>query len=408
MMHGLDGLSLRYRCQSVLARSVTFVSFWLRWQLRRIHDRLGPAELAATEHLTGFWRSAALMAAVKLRIADRIAGQPGGQAIELTALADATKCCPDSLVRLLRPLANLGFFFEDPHGRWSNTRLSSALRHTSESAGRTRTAKSTLKRATIEGATIEGATIEGAKLGAAAVFQHDVQWQHWQQLAEVMRSGMSAAALTRELSATATLFDWLAKHPDDGQLFHNAMESVTSLALRPLMQAFPWNKYRSIIDIGGGTGQFLAGIPTSIRTDKTGRRTVLDLDHSKPQHLPEGITFVCKSFFDLQGELGGYELIVLKHILHDWKDADCLAILSQVSAHMDEHAHVAVIETLRDDSHYDLIAGFADLEMMQSFQSRERSEAEFAALMDRCGLKIVDTIHTLSPFKILLVKKRST
>lgn len=374
--------------------------FWLRWQLRKLHDLLGPPELAATEHLTGFWRSAALMAAVKLRIADLIAEQNEDQEIDLKTLAEASKCSPEALVRLLRPLATLGFFFEGPNGRWSNTRLSDSLRHSVKRPDGTADG-----RATLQGATLQGATRGGPSLGAAALFQHQVQWKHWQQLAEVMRSGLSSAALSREVPSGASLFDWLALHSDDRKVFHSAMESVTSLAMRPLMQAFPWNDYRSIIDIGGGTGQFLAGIPASVRTDGAERRTVLDLNQSTPQHLPEGITFVCKSFFDLDGQLRGYDLIVLKHVLHDWNDADCLAILSQVSTHMDQHAHVAVIETLRDDSKHDLIAGFADLEMMHSFQSRERSHAEFEALMSACSLRIEHTLHTLSPFKILLIKK---
>jgi hypothetical protein len=339
------------------------------------------------------------MAAVDLRIADhigdhigdQIGDQIGNQTIALTTLAEASKCSPEALARLLRPLASLGFFFEAPDGRWSNTRLSRSLRHGEKG---------------LEGATLEGAALEGATLGAAAVFQHQVQWKHWQQLAEVMRSGLSSAALTREVPSSANLFDWLAIHPNDRQVFHSAMESVTSLAMRPLMQAFPWDEYRAIIDIGGGTGQFLAGISTSLQTDATRRRTVLDLD--QPQQLPAGITFVCKSFFDLKGELSGYDLIVLKHVLHDWNDADCLSILNQVITHMDDHAHVAVIETLRDDSEHDLIAGFADLEMMHSFQSRERSHTEFDVLMSRCSLKIVHTLHTLSPFKILLAKKLKT
>jgi hypothetical protein len=335
------------------------------------------------------------MAAVDLRIADHIEDQIGNQTIALTTLAEASNCSPEALARLLRPLASLGFFFEGPDGRWSNTRLSLSLRHGVKKLD-----------GTADGhASLQSATLGGATLGNAAVFQHQVQWKHWQQLAEVMRSGLSSAAVTREVPSSATLFDWLAVHPNDRQVFHSAMESVTSLAMRPLMQAFPWNEYRSIIDIGGGTGQFLAGISTGLHTDATRRRTVLDLDQPQPQHLPTGITFVCKSFFDLRGELSGYDLIVLKHVLHDWNDADCLSILGQVSTHMDEHAHVAVIETLRDDSKHDLIAGFADLEMMHSFQSRERSQAEFDVLMSRCSLKIVHTLHTLSPFKILLIKK---
>ena len=40
-------------------------------------------------------------------------------------------------------------------------------------------------------------------------------------------------------------------HPDERQLFHRAMESVTSRAMQPLIQAFPWRQHSSIIDLGG-------------------------------------------------------------------------------------------------------------------------------------------------------------
>ena len=42
--------------------------------------------------------------------------------------------------------------------------------------------------------------------------------------------------------------------------------------------------------------------------------------------MPDGIAFVCKSFFELDGQLKGYELVILKHVLHDWSDKDSLAI----------------------------------------------------------------------------------
>lgn len=379
--HAKFKLNFSYLCRSWFARFSALIILWMRRQLRRLHDRLAPPELVVTEHLTGFWRSAALMAAVELRLADQI----GERTLNIQTLAQTTQCEPDALARLLQPLASLGFFAEGPKNCWSNTRLSAALRHSLVSDDR------------------NGG--QGPLLGSAARFQLQVQWRHWQQLAAVVRSGLPAAALAPEAQHHANLFAWLDTHPVERQLFHQAMESVTSLAKEPLLQAFPWHKYPSIIDLGGGTGQFLRGLPQNAHP---GKRAVLDLAHSRPDYLPAGITFVCKSFFELDGELEGYDLIILKHVLHDWNDSDCVSILKQVCSNMESHAKLVVIETVRDAQQHDLIASFADLEMMQSFQSRERTQAEFKDLFEASGLEIKDVVHTLSVFKILVASKNQT
>jgi hypothetical protein len=368
-------LPMAFRIRSVVSGAVLAIVFALRSFLRVLHDRLAPPELVVTEHLTGFWRSAALMSAAELRIADRIGNKPIG----IDDLANAAQCPTDALLRLLRPLASLGFFAEDARGRWSNTAMSYALRHGSGS---------------------------GPTLGAAAEFQFKVQWQHWQRLAGALRQGLAASALDTGSASvqstpqhTATLFDWLGSRPEEQALFHRAMESVTSLAVPALRVALPWDHFPSVMDLGGGSGQFLSAMGTH---PPSATRMVLDQEHARPEKMPPGVGFVAGDFFDLEGKLSCYDLIVLKHILHDWNDADCLKILRQIHSNMDPHACVAIIETTRVKGGGDLIAAFADLEMLQSFQSRERSLEEFGSLLASSGFKLVRTVSTMSPFRILL------
>lgn len=352
-------------------RCVLFLRAFLR---HGVQDRLAPPELVVTEQLTGFWRSAALMAAAELQIADHI----GDGACSLDHLARRCGATHDALLRLLRALASIGFFAEDTQGGWRNTRLSRALKRFN--AGQ-------------------------AALGPAAVFQFKVQWRHWQRLTDVVRTGQTAPSINLEsrepsplVPGTTTLFDWLSRYPEEQEMFHKAMESVTSLAMPALRSAFPWSQFRSVIDLGGGNGQFLS----ELSVESHCKRTVLDCEHARPTRLPSGVDFVVGDFFDLDGKLVSYDLLILKHILHDWRDEDCLRILKQISNNMEKHASVVIIETVRDRNGHDLIGVFADLEMMQAFGSRERSVPEFEALLQGSGLSLVRVVHTLSPFKILV------
>ncbi len=356
--------------------------------LRRLHDALAPPELVATEHMTGFWRAAALGAATNLKVADHLSGKLDGMSVQELALHCGAD--PNRLRRLLTALASIGFF-QVKGERVFHTRLSACL-----SAGST--------------------TPEGSgQIGKAVEFQYRVQWKNWNELAGVIKTGLTSSALRRGLEASDPeagrhcLFREMDGSAQEQNLFHGAMESVTELSKGPLAQAFPWEQFSSIVDLGGGSGAFLSHLHTRFPQS---RKTVIDRpDAFRDIDDKSGIFFQEGDFFNLaeaksQEVLAVADLVVLKHILHDWSDEDSLRILKQIHAQISDNATLVVIETLSGEMEGDLIASFADLEMMHSFQAKERSLEDFQQLFESSGFRLTQSVVTLSPFRVLVCEKK--
>jgi hypothetical protein len=72
------------------------------------------------------------------------------------------------------------------------------------------------------------------------------------------------------------LFDYLTQHPEDASLFNETMVSFHSQEPPAVAAAYDFSTFKTIVDIGGGTGSLLAAILTRY----AGPRGVLfDLPH---------------------------------------------------------------------------------------------------------------------------------
>src|SRR5262245_26705850 len=83
-----------------------------------------PPHVVMVDLLTSYWKAQSVYAAAKLGLADLL--KDGPQRPE--ALAAATGTHPRALFRLLRALASLGIFAEQPDGRFAATPLGDCLR----------------------------------------------------------------------------------------------------------------------------------------------------------------------------------------------------------------------------------------------------------------------------------------
>jgi hypothetical protein len=90
------------------------------------------------------------------------------------------------------------------------------------------------------------------------------------------------------------------------------------------------------------------------------------------------------SFFD--GVPSGGDAYLLRAILHDWPDDDCVRILDACRAAMGQEATLLIIERdLADDLQE---VALSDLNMLVGPGGRERTEAEYASLLARAGLRL--------------------
>ena len=98
---------------------------------------------------------------------------------------------------------------------------------------------------------------------------------------------------------------------------------------------------------------------------------------------------------------GGGDVYVIKRILHNWADAECVQILDNCRRAMNPGGRVMVIDpVVRADSGPDS-AKIYDMIMMMLLTGKERTEAEFVRLLDQAGLRPDRIVHTGAPVSII-------
>ena len=88
---------------------------------------------------------------------------------------------------------------------------------------------------------------------------------------------------------------------------------------------------------------------------------------------------------DMFTEVPSADAYLLKHILHDWNDADCVRILSNIHKAAAPNARIFVAEYVvlgPDTPHF---AKLFDIHMMCATGGQERTEEEYASLCERAG-----------------------
>jgi hypothetical protein len=139
-----------------------------------------------------------------------------------------------------------------------------------------------------------------------------------------------------------------------------------------------------VVDVGGGRGTLLEAL---LAANPGMRGIVFD-----QPHVVEGVRshdrleVVGGSFFEAVPQ--GADAYVLKMIIHDWEDAESIAILRTVRAAMPEGAVVLVVERSLGPANTEPGGKLSDLNMLLMPGGRERSHDEYAALFEASGLRL--------------------
>eukprot|EP00913_Durusdinium_trenchii_P002473 g2285.t1 len=195
-------------------------------------------------------------------------------------------------------------------------------------------------------------------------------------------------------------------------LFGQYMSEATSAMMGLIEDAFPWPRSGVIADIGGGNGHLLRAL-----LQKGAAQGVLfDLPsviETSRQHWPDGdlmrgssVTYMPGSF--LEAVPVKADIYVLKWILHDWSDADCIRILSNLQASAPKESQVVVIDMLvpEDQPNQYHVAKFFDVHMAIGYGGKERTVAEMRSLAKASGFVMVEVLPVgRSPFACFVLKK---
>ena len=325
----------------------------VRASIARLHDRMGLPFQVLLERLLGALDGPALCALVELGVPEHLDEPRTAHA--LAARVDADE---DGLERLLAYLASRGCVRRDRRGRYHANRVTKLLTRDGGWDGWARFAGA------------PWTTAAYAQLGAAARLGTD----------PVVAHGVD-------------FFTYLAEHPEAAAAFHDAQAAGARLQAVMCASALPLDGVRSVLDVGGGTGTFLAHL-LAAHPALTG--TVLDLPVAEPDaramFAEAGVTdraaFHAGDFF--RALPTGHELHVLTAIVHDWSDDDCVRILGNCAAALAPGGRICVVETVLEPGRLGSFVQATDALMLALTNGgRERTAEQFEALWEHAGLRCV-------------------
>jgi len=225
--------------------------------------------------------------------------------------------------------------------------------------------------------------------------------------AEMMGSPMSWDALTplRETVETGRagvfdldpdgLFAYLRRHDDQAQVFDRAMTAKSHADILCILGAYDFGGGRRVADIGGGRGHLLDAIAQQhpgVAATLFEQPEVVDRVAAERAPDDDRLHLVAGDFF--RDELPVADVYVLMEIIHDWDDDDAARILSNIRRSAPDDAALLIIETvLREGPGLDP-AKTLDIVMLTVTGGRERTPAEYAALMARAGFELARVIPT--------------
>ncbi|KAH0916220.1 hypothetical protein HID58_030666 [Brassica napus] len=181
------------------------------------------------------------------------------------------------------------------------------------------------------------------------------------------------------------LFDYMGTDERFSKLFNQT--GFTIAVVKKALEVYQGFKDVDVlVDVGGGVGNTL-GVVTSKYPNIKGINFDLTCALAQAPTYP-GVEHVAGDMFV---EVPKGDAMILKRILHDWTDEDCIKILKNCWKSLPENGKVVVIELVTPDDaeNGDINANIAfDMDMLMFTQcsgGKERSRAEFEALAVASG-----------------------
>ena len=327
-----------------------------------------PPDAQLAQLIFGKCVTMALAVAAKLRAADKLAAGPKSVA----DLAGETNTHAPSLYRVMRALASVGVFAEQPDGRFAQTPMSEFLR----------------------------TGVHGSMRGMADFLGAEWCWRPMGQLMHSVRTGQTAF----DHVYGEGCFDYLAKHPDESAAFNEGMTGFSTAIGAAVADAYDFSSIGTIVDVGGGHGVLLA---TVLKKYPELKGVVFDAPH-----VVEGATEPIRAaglsdrYRTAGGDFfkavpAGGDAYLMKHIIHDWPDDKATTILKNCRAAANPGAKLLLVEAVIRPGNEPDFGKILDLEMLTGPSGRERTEAEYAALLAGAGWKLARVVPTKSPVQVV-------
>lgn len=333
-----------------------------------------PPAVRVLQMVTAPWISQAIYVAAKLGVADHLHAGPKSAA----ELAEATGTHADALARVLRALVGVGIFFRDADGRFGLTEMGETLRR----------------------------DVPNTAAGFAVFFGEPFHWRTVGGMLDTVRTGETA--FHREFGGP--FFDYLAGDHGAASIFDHAMTSISAPEGPAIARAYDFGRFARVVDVAGGRGHLLGAI---LKAHPALRGVLFDTHYSvragrellAAEGVADRVEFVEGDFFE--GVPSGGDAYFLKHILHDWSDEKCRAILANCAKAMRPGATLLIAEFVLPEGGAPFFGKFLDLEMLLFTDGgRERTAAEYRALLEAAGFEMRRVVPTETDMSLVEARRR--
>ncbi len=214
-------------------------------------------------------------------------------------------------------------------------------------------------------------------------------------------------ARTGEIAATRhygePFLQWIAGHPDMVAIQNGAMANATNAMRAGMFDDYQLPPGEVVADIGGSDGTVLSQI---LMGNPQRRGIVFDLPSvvaAAHQTLATaGVADrVCVAEGDFFASVPAADVYVLSHILHDWDDSDCLRILGSIAKAAVPGARLVILESVVPDDNNPHFAKMTDIGMLTIVGGRERTAAEYKALLAAGGFTLDRILPSATPYSFV-------
>jgi hypothetical protein len=312
--------------------------------------------------ILGRWKSQILYTGVKLGIFESVGAAPK----PASEIARELNLDSSLTYRLLRALASMGFLNEKGGQNFSITSMGELVRKDHPQ-------------------TLRGVILleEGP--------EHYALWKH---LGDMVRDGRQDAFM-REFGKR--IFDYIPQNAEYREVFNYAMSSYSATHTKMVLEAlkgYDFSKIKTLCDVGGGHGHLICNL---LKNHPQIQGTVLELESTiKDKELlwaeKMGLSDRCRYLAgDMFKEVPRSDAYIMKMILHDWSDDECVAILSNIQKAASAGGRVLIVEHVVPGPETPHFSKLFDIHMMCALTGRERTEKEYADLLNKAGLQYVQT-----------------
>jgi len=303
---------------------------------------------------TMYWLSRCLHVATEMGVADALGPEPE----TAEALAKKVGANPDRLYRVIRLLASHGIF-DVKGGRISHSAASQVLRADHPQSMR----------------------------GFVRIMALPIMWEAYGNLEHAVRTGEFAADFFKHMQGNQAA----------ATVFNEGMTAKAHAQTAGILGSYDWSKFSKIADIGGGRGHLLKAV-LEVAPKATG--VLVDLPHVMAEVTPSPrLELKASDFF--KDPMPSCDAYVVMQVVHDWDDESVTTILSGLHKAAPAGAKLLVIETILPEDPGPHWAKLLDIQMLCAHKGRERTRAEYEAVMTKSGFKFERVIETRADVQIL-------